>query len=378
MNYFDFFIGNKVVNSVCLLSVFFVCIYNYNYLYSKENKGTGYFVLWLIFTLFSSFYSPSNGDTFTSLETYMSYQSGVSEDLLHYEPIYFKIMDFIPYGYVVWRFTLWGCAALLLTVYVRWMKFDIHVSTIALLYFSLSLLYYQRAAVGYILLYIALTLFVKYRDGDVQNLIGVRLLLLGGICTLIALYFHTTMIVYAILMLLSVLVKPSKFVVISCICGCVIISLSIGNFTDWFLDNVAEETQATADRYLSDATVGQSLNFFGVISWLVSNIPFYFMLFYCLWNVDADEFKFNRYEKAVLLNTGLLIVISLIYSRVSSVIQGKFYILSMLPWGLFLSSYYTRCKENKVARLFVKASLVSFVLGLAISVMTGSIIAKIE
>lgn len=378
MGVFDFLIGNKVVNSVCLLSVFFVCIYNYNYLYSKENKGTGYFVLWLVFTLYSSLYSPSNGDNFTSLETYMSYQSGVEEKFLHFEPIYFRTMDLIPYGYVAWRFVLWGIGSLLLVLYSKWMKFDAHVATISLLCFSLSLLYYQRAIIGYMLLYVALSMILKSREENKMLMHKIGYMIIAGTCFLSALSFHTTMIVYVILVLLSSFIKPTKYVVVMFFITCLILVVAADNLTEWFLDNVAEETQNTAERYISSGKIGLSSNFFGIISWLISYTPFYVMLIFCLWNVDSIYMGFNRYEKAVLLNTVMLVAIAVIYARVSSIIQGKFYIASMLPWGLFLSSYYTRCKENKVARLFVKASLVSFVLGLAISVMTGSIIAKIE
>lgn len=373
----DSLLGNSDINFACLLIVFIVILYNYTYLYTGKNKGTGYFILWLTITLYSVFYSPTVGDNFTSSTLYYSYQSGVNAAYLHFEPIYFRIMDLVPFGYIPYRFALWGFGSMLLVLYLKWRKFDIHISTIAILFFSLNLLYYQRAIIGYTLIYVALALLVDIHVQRKTILSISRNALLALSCIGLALPFHTTMIFYATLVVLSSLLPPKRNLVTAALVFVVVFSYAFSDLATIFLSNTSEETQATANYYLQNAKTGPGFNIFGLISLIIAKGPFYIMLAYSIWNIDSKTMNFNRYEQATLLNTFFLILIALVYSQISVTIQGKFYIASMLPWGLFLSSYYSRNKNNKAARLFVKTSFICFWCGLAISLISGSFIDKL-
>lgn len=374
MSTLDSLIGNSTINAFCVALVFFTIIYNFKYLYAKKNKGTGLVMLWFVITIYSVFYSPIQGDNYTSLEPYYSYINGVNESYLHFEPIYFRIMDYVPYGYVIWRFAIWGTGALLLTLYVKWMHFDVHVTTIALLFFSLDLLNYQRAIVGYVLLYIGMTMLVKSLEVYSSLVVKITHLILAIICLIAVLPFHNTMPFYILVMIAAVFLPKRRVVLL--ICAFVIAFLSTGQLADYFLNNTFEETKAVADYYLENAKVGQAANLFGMISQIIIYGPFYIMLAYCSWNINSGVMAFNQYEKVTLTNTLLLVLASLAFSNVSISIRGKFYTASLLPWGLFLASYYTRNRGNIIAKSYVKVSLYAFIAGMAISILSGSFIDK--
>lgn len=144
-----------------------------------------------------------------------------------------------------------------------------------------------------------------------------------------------------------------------------------------FLSYTSEDTQRTAEYYLEDAKVGKSANLFGFIEQVFMYAPYYVMLAYCAWNINSGKLRFTSYEKVILTNAMLLILVSFAYSTTSSVIQGKFYTASLLPWGLFLTSFYSRNKYNKVARNFAKWSLYAFLGLLLIRISSGSIMSVI-
>ena len=365
MNYFDTLIGNDFLNTVCNLIVFFVVIANLLYLFKGYHSSTGFFVLWLIITIYSVFYSPEDGDNFSSLNNYYSYLDGTPEEYLHFEPIYFRIMDLVPYGYVVWRFFIWGIGALLLVLFLNKIKFEKSVSTVSILYFSLPLLFYQRAIIGYVLIYIGLAFLSNIVISKSNLILKLKNLILAIICFLGALFFHTTMVFYVIVALLSLLIimcAPKRHIFIILL-GLIIVIISfLPNLINIFIEIASEETQNTAILYLENAKLGAKPTLFGYIGLFLYYGPFYGMLSYCVWNINNFSLSFNVFEKTVLINTAILVVISIIFASISVSIQGKFYTASLLPWGLFIASFYTKRKESKVARVYFKVTIVSFIL----------------
>lgn len=361
------------MNFLCLAMIFIVILWNVSSLKSyATKKGTGYFLLWLSVALYSVFYSPVHDDNYASLESYYAYSSGIEETYLHFEPIYFRIMDIIPYGYAVWRFFIWGIGALILTLYIKWMRFDINVSTVILLYFALPLLNYQRAIIGYLLLYIALSLLVKLIDENGNLVKKTRQLMIASVCIMAALPFHNSMPFYVFIMLISFFLPANRNTLGFCLLGCLV--LSVTDMGSLFLSYTSEETQRTAEYYLEDAKLGNSANFFGLIEQLCMYGPYYTMLAFCAWNINSVKLCFTRYEKTVLTNAVLLILVSLAYSTTSSVVQGKFYMASLLPWALFLVSFYTRDRKNIVAVTYAKWTLYAFIGSSIIKILSGSIV----
>ena len=151
----DYLIGNNTINSICRgLLVLFVLL-NITSAFKKKYKGgTGYQLLFVLMIFYCVFYSPDVGDNYTSKNTYYLYQQGVDSSELHFERLYFLIMDIIPFGYVYYRLFLWGAACLLFIWLMRRMKIKSQIATLSVLTFALPiLLYYQRAAFAYVLLY---------------------------------------------------------------------------------------------------------------------------------------------------------------------------------------------------------------------------------
>ena len=211
---------------------------------------------------------------------------------------------------------------------------------------------------------------VQLREEKADLFVRFKQLLIATVCIFAALPFHNAMPFYIVLMLIAVFFPANRCFIILCTIGSIVFSvLPIG---DLFLNTVGGETKDVADFYLENAKIGASSNVFGIISQIIIYGPFYIMLAYCAWNINSKSMAFDRYEKTTLVNTFLLVLAALAYSRVSVVIQGKFYTASMLPWGLFLASFYTRDRKNSIARLFVKVSLYAFIAGLAISILSGS------
>ena len=375
MTVLDFLIGNSIINFICVLLIFSVTLYNYKYLYSEKERGTGYLVLWFVLTIYSVFYSPTHSDNYASLESYNEYLSGVDENYLHFESLYFRIMDYLPYGYVAWRLVIWGVGSLLLVLYVKWMEFDVHVATIALLFFTLPLLFYQRAIIGYVLLYFGLSMLIKQINEHGKLLIQPRLLLFAIICIAAALPFHNSMPFYVLIIIASFFLPHNRTLFIICLIASIVLSGT--NLGTLFLSYTSEDTQRTAEYYLEDAKVGKSANLFGFIEQVFMYAPYYVMLAYCAWNINSGKLRFTSYEKVILTNAMLLILVSFAYSTTSFVIQGKFYTASLLPWGLFLTSFYSRNKYNEVARNFAKWSLYAFLGLLLIRISSGSIMSVI-
>ena len=370
MNYLDSLVGNYSINLACQLMVYVVIIINFFHIFKGKIRGTGYVVLWVVTTFYSVFYSPIGGDNFSSIQNYYLYKDGISEEYLHFESIYFRIMDLIPNSYVLWRFFIWGIGLFLMVFYIKMMKFSVSISTISILYFSLPLLYYQRAIIGYVLIYIGLSLLINALFGKTNLLTIIFNIIIATLCFMGALSFHTTMVFYVCVALLSILLYPKRYLVIIVIVVALLISQSLPEVTNFLISKMADETQNTANFYLENAKHGASATIFGYIALFVQYAPYYCMLLYCIWNISNKSLSFTRYEKVILINTFILVLVSILFSSVSIVIQGKFYTASLLPWGLFVASYYSRMRQTPAAQLYMKVSVVSFVVMLGINLLS--------
>ena len=89
----DSLVGSIPVCILCILMLWIVIFVNRQHLFTDAKRtGTGWFVLWMVYTLYSVFYTPPTGDNYTSLQTYHAYWGGIRWEYLHYEEFHFKIM----------------------------------------------------------------------------------------------------------------------------------------------------------------------------------------------------------------------------------------------------------------------------------------------
>lgn len=365
MSSLDFLIGNSTVLKLCSWLLIFFLILNLRGAFIKsKKKGTGYVLLFIIMTLYCVFYTPMTGDNFTSMESYYSYLSGVDYEKLHFERIYFYIMDLIPFGYVYYRLFLWGSACLLCVWLMKKMSFGPQVATLATLTFALPLLlYYQRAAFAYVLLYVALYCYVS--NGSIfesvpllkrhYRLVSVALLA----CTL---PFHTTMPVYALFLLFALFIPKDNFGVLIVFLGLIVFSTSSVSNSIYILHFLQEDTIETGLRSLENDSgiIGQNFN--GAIAYFLHWLPLYCMLVYGIIKMVNTPNHLTRFEKVCLVNTLFLIAISLMFMPYSFVIQIKFRNAAMMPWTLYLASYYTRNNGSRVCSLYALATIPTFFL----------------
>lgn len=368
-SYLDSLVGSIPVCILCILMLWIVIFVNRQHLFTDAKRtGTGWFVLWMVYTVYSVFYSPPSGDNYTSLETYHAYWGGIRWEYLHYEEFHFKIMDFAPYGYLSWRFMLWGVmGATAFVLLCKKLSLDKHLATIACCTFALPILfYYQRAAAGYSLLYLSIAFLISWREvGIVKSSIMIPL------CLFAALPFHDSMVFYAVVAFLSVFLPLNKKSIILIVVGTIALKYSLLDYAAVFLEKTAEGTQETAMYYIDANKTSGTLNIGGFIMLCISRGPFYVMLIYCLWQYITTPSKFSKYEKTFLLNTLLLIIASTLFLSTSGAIAGKFRVASFLPWTLFIAMYYKKNRHTLACRRFVYAHLLGTIVSNGYLILRG-------
>lgn len=365
----DCLVGSIPVCILCILMLWIVIFANWRHLFADAKRsGTGWGALWIVFTLYSVFYTPPGGDNYTALETYHSYWGGINWEYLHYEEFHFKIMDYAPYGYWSWRFLLWGViGASAFVLLCKKLSLDKHLATIACCTFALPVLfYYQRAAAGYSLLYLSIAFLVSWRE---RGIIKSAIMML--LCLFAALPFHDSMVFYAVIAFFSVFFPLNKKTIIIIVIGAIVLKYSLLDYVAVFLERTAEETQKTAMYYLDANEAAGSRNIAGIIGWCISTGPLYAMLLYCIWQYITVPAQFSTYEKTFLLNTLLLLIMSTLFLSTSGAMAAKFRVASFLPWTLFLAMYYKKNRHTLACRRFVYTYLVGTIVANGYLILQG-------
>ena len=100
MNSLDYLIGNSTIIKACSWMLALFLLLNIRGAFRRDSKnGAGYFLLFIVMVVYCVFYSPTTGDNYTSIESYYAYRAGIGYEQLHFERVYFYIMDIVPYGY---------------------------------------------------------------------------------------------------------------------------------------------------------------------------------------------------------------------------------------------------------------------------------------
>lgn len=358
----DNYIGNISVCNFCILLLTLVVLLNAKHLFSSkvsDKVGTGYVILWVVFTVYSCFFCPPGGDNYLSMKNYEAYLGGVDKENLHFEPLYFLLMDIFSFGYVSWRFAVWGLLGATSFIYLsKLLHLDKHLTTVVCFTFALPvLLYYQRAVCGYCLLYMAMAIYINNPRGYSK----VNRMVLAILLSAMALLFHMSMPFYLIVLIISIFVPLNKRSIILLLIVLFIIGQSLFRFSDFFLSFMADGTQETGYRYLENAQV-MNKNLAGRIFELLDKAPVYFMVLLGISQQLRGKVLLSKTEKVCLLNTFIIIIISLMFKNESVVIESKFYKASMLPFTLFLASYFPKLRGTRVATMYVWATAIIIVL----------------
>lgn len=363
MSGLDLLIGNSTVIKLCSWMLVLFLLLNIKGAFQRGGRnGTGYLPLFVVMTLYCVFYTPVSGDNYSSMESYYSYLSGVDYEKLHFERIYFYIMDLVPFGYVYYRLVLWGTACLLCVWLMKKMGISAQIATLSVLTFALPLLlYYQRAAFAYVLLYVALLCYTS--KGTLfeslplfkrhYKLVSVGLLL----CTI---PFHTTMPVYALFLLVALFIPKDKIGLLLVLMVLIVFSTSLISNSISALGFFQEDTVETGLRSLENDTGIAGQNRIGSIAYFLHWLPLYCMLIYGLYKMVQDPSHQTNFEKVCLMNVLILIAISLMFMSYSYVIQIKFRNAAMMPWTLYVASYYMRYSGSQVCTFYALATIPTF------------------
>lgn len=370
-NFLDTLVGDTFVCTCCIILLWVIFLINRKSLFTSKipnNFGTGYFILWMVITIYAAFYCPPKGDNATSMmRFYYPYINGVDEKNLHFEYLYFRIMDLVPYGYVLWRIAVWGIlGATSYIVLCKLLKCDKNLATIACITFALPVLfYYQRATAGYCLMYIAMFYLVE-KNYNLVFRVGI-----ASVIMIVALQFHTSMVFYLSILLISYFVQVSKKSLAIIIIMSLIFSFSVLEYSNLFLKIAPEETTETGIYYLDEAE-RSSQNVFGQLFSLFEKIPAYFIVISCYWVKLKNNSHNNKYEDILLTNTLLLILLSIIFSQISSVLEAKFYKASMMPLTLFLVLYFQRKRGSTLCNTIVYITMLCLVIANGYRIFTNS------
>lgn len=366
----DNLVGDTTVCNICIIILLFTIWLNRKHLLSNNggNTGTGYKVLWCVFAIYATFYCPPLGDNWSSGQNfYYPYINGAPEENLHFEPIYFRIMDIVPYGYLLWRFVVWGILGG--TSYIilsKLLKLDKHLSTIGCLTFALpNLFYYQRAVTGYCLLYIALHYFLACREkGALVKSIVIPI----ALCCL-ALLFHNAMPFYLTILIIAILFPLNKISIIILALFCIVAKNSVVDYATVFLNSTNDATTEVGMKYLELENLSNR-NFFGTIFVILQKVPIFLMVFYSVWQSVTHRVNFSNIEKILLTNTLLLLIISLLFIQ-NPVIEGKFYVAAILPFTLFIIMFYQQHRAEKFCKYYAYTYLAIILVTNAYRIMRG-------
>lgn len=365
MSELDYLIGNNTINSICRGLLLLFVLLNFPSAFKKNYKGgTGYLLLFIVMTFYCVFYSPDVGDNYTSMNSYYLYFNGVDSSELHYESIYFRIMDFVPFGYVYYRIVLWGAACLLFVWLMKKMQIKSQIATLAVLTFALPiLLYYQRAAFAYILLYCAAYCYVSKgrwltTKSHFQKKFQKKYILTFVVLLLCAIPFHRTMPVYIVVLLCAIFIPKNKLGITILLLGAIVFSTGVVSNSISILSLLQEDTREQGMLYLVENGVASAQNLNGWIAYYMRLLPIFCMIVYGLVKMIKSPDSLVEIEKVCLINTLLLIVMSTLFVANSFSIQIKFRNAAMMPWTVFLASYYTRNSGSKECSYYALATIV--------------------
>ena len=361
----DFLIENYALGKICSIVLFITLLVNYKHMYYNHAKGgTGYIYLFCVMVFYSLFYVKGDvGDIYTSMFNYYNYLSGTDAEQLHFEPIYFRIMDLVSFGYVYWRFVVWGSAAAIMLFVIKKMGCDIHLATIFMCYFCLPLaFYYQRVSLGFALLLLGLYYFLKWKENSnkIALVLAVSLFLL---CTL----FHRSMFLYLIVLFISVYIPISKknwflFLIL------IPFLVSSLNSLVTFLVGQSEELYELSEFYVDASKQHAKKNFGGIVVEILEWGPYICMMFYALYNYIKRPNLFTLTQRTLLLFGVMLYTTSVILSgRTSDAFLGKMQVQSLFPMTLFFTLFFKDRRHKTESRIFMTALSVSYVLQLMYS-----------
>ncbi len=333
----DFLIGVPLVNSACEGLLLICVLFSFYKLRNNPQRGMNNFAILIILMLcYSLLYSPQEGDSYTTLETYQLFQSGVDQSHLHFEPIYFFLMSLLPESYIIWRLSIWGLALLLYIFLMKRFKCNANVSLFVWSVLGIQAFYYQRISLAIAMMFSGIVLFEEFRTKKrkYMNLFLSFILFFGSY------FFHRSMPIYIIISILVLILPNKKWLVILTLLFIPLLLSTVLSFIPDILSVTSEDFQSWGEGYLDGSKVKSAANLNSMLFEFVRWAPFTMMMIFCLYKYLNKPYTFSIYEKYFLLFAVILYgLYFLLQGRVAYSFAGKMKMQSILAMTMFLVIY---------------------------------------
>lgn len=315
-----------------LIWVIFLFLNRYQ-LYLKSNKGTGFAFFFIVVTIFST-YGFTSGDYFHYKGLYD--QLVLSPTNVHVEEFYFWLIKNLPESYTLWRFVVWGIAAIVFVLISRRLK--INSRFLSLIFALLLMIYFPnpRNTLAYVVFYWGITFFFfKWRNAFVSFLLGL-------IFVLCSYYLHKSMFVYIGLFVIVLLIRWNKWIYIGSLILFPFLYKSLSSLAEYFLiySFANEESLESGIRYL-ESDFYQIANLNGLIQLALNRIPVIVLMIYSIYYIYFRNHNVESIFRLFLNYTYVLMYISFLFygQQVSAFLSPRFWDASMYTATLFLSYY---------------------------------------
>lgn len=344
-----------IINNLCLFSIIAVIIANRKYFFGGDNGGYSFIWLWLFLTLFSTFYTPIGGDSYTGIDGYWDYvKYGVS---YHGEDIYLWLRRVISNSYRLYRFAIWGFASLFVCLSAK--KIGANPRYTLLLFTVVSLIpcyYYLRNVTGFAVLYYVTLSISSYKYESTKKLI--QNILLWGALLVLSYYLHNSMPLYYGVVLFALLIPLNKitlilFAVIVPLMGSVFSALS-----SWMISSIFSiDLTSWAENYM-EVSEGYDWNINGLLLHYFWLLPYFVLLIYSALTIKKDDSRYD-YSKPMLMASIILFSLSFFFSdRTSFSLQLRMQNTAFFPLTLFLVSHFEDKKDKEIYRFSIYAILI--------------------
>lgn len=339
-------VPNPLLDSICLIAVVLVAIYNY-YCMKTKQKGTGYYFFVIFILLYSLFYRPEIGDFWHYLDRY---QGGVTFGE-HWEDFYFWLEALIPNNFLLWRIFIWLPAAIFIMLCFKLVKVPSSYATTLFLVFGLASYYYTRNALASSILYIGMALFClrdRFKNKNFWLAISIALCLGSW-------FFHKSMPMYIGIAILSLLLPFKKNVIIVSLIAFPILYGLLMTIGSDFL-NMAELwiQEGAGESYLNEEnnmTIGNWTWRIGLLVLYAPVLFYYYIAFYKPVPIDVSDF--TCYKSFLYFSFFVVVLSFLFWGQGSIALQSRLYKTAMIPFAINAAHYFKYYWGSKQCTLFV-------------------------
>ena len=311
--------------------------------YCKDNNYAPLFLFLLVFCTFGFV----TGDYFNYLELYKrntDLSAGSSGQ--HVEAVYLWLLKNLPKSFALWRFVVWGMAAVLMVATFKSLRVPAKTTNLVFL-LSISVVFASfRNTLGFVALFYGSTFLFSNRGNKIFNYV------VFGIFLTCSLFLHRSMFIFAALFCVALIPIGKKTYLLSILLFPVLYKL-IDSYAYQLLGSslISEDSAAHGVGYLeSDYRVDTTL--MGYVQLLIWRLPIYAILIFSVWNIYFKKQKVDYAQRVYLNATYSLVYMSLLWygQEVSAFLTSRFHDSAMFFFSVFLSMYIPTRPKSKLLR----------------------------